>query len=76
MNMSELSGNPKTIGELQELIKDIDPNKKIVGTWETTWWNVSIYESKDGAVVIDLDGNSYKDSIVTGEMPVDYTVLD
>lgn len=74
--MTELSGNPKTIGELQELIKDIDPNINLVGMWETTWWDVSIYESKDGAVVIDLDGDSYKDSIVSGVIPIDYTVLD
>ena len=73
---SVLSGYPHTIGELQELIKDLDPKKKLAGTWESTWSEVSIYEAKDGTVVIDLDEDLYKDAIASGDMLVDHSVLD
>ena len=72
--MSNLFGTVKSIGELQELIKDLDPKKPLVGTFESTFKTPSIYEAKDGSVVIDLDDCFYKDDIESGDMPVQHDI--
>lgn len=57
-----------TVRELMAVLSTKDPAAAVVVTWETTCHELdpdSVYVSADGDVVIDADGNSYKEKIVT-----------
>jgi len=58
-----------TVRELiAALSKHADANPRVVVTWETTIHNLDedqIYLSADGDIVIDADGNAYKEKIMT-----------
>ena len=55
---------------IQELIIELskyDPNEKIIATWEGTTMEFSVYQAKDGTVLIDADDDFYKEKFVSGE---------
>lgn len=66
------AGNPKTVGELLSLFENADLSKPLVGTYETTWAPVYIYEAKDGTAVVDLDAEFYREQIESGDIPVEH----
>jgi hypothetical protein len=57
-----------TVRELMAALSKHDADRRVVVTWETTIHDLDedqVYLSADGDVVIDGDGNSYKERITT-----------
>lgn len=53
---------------IAELSKHAEANPQVIVTWETTINDIDtkhIYLSADGDLVIDADGNQYKERIMT-----------
>ena len=67
-----MSDRPKTVKELQEVLSMMPTNAPITGTWQGTFNDVSVYQAKDGGVVIDLDQEFYRAEIESGQIKPEY----
>jgi hypothetical protein len=52
---------PQTVAELMAVLEQHDPQARVVGTWEGVFAEIHVYEGADGTVLLDVDGESYKD---------------
>jgi len=50
-----------TVAELIAELQKHPPESPVVGTWEGVFAEVHVYRGADGTVLLDVDGNSYKD---------------
>lgn len=57
----------ETVKDLIDELSRYDEDSRIMVTFEgiTRWF--SIYQAKDGTILIDADGEFYKDKFVSGE---------
>jgi hypothetical protein len=54
------------VRELIEELKKYDPEADLAATWEGIVRGVTVYQSKDGVVLIDADSGFYRDDFVSG----------
>jgi hypothetical protein len=50
-----------TVAELIEELYRFPKDARVVGTWEGVFAHVHVYSGSDGTVLLDVDGESYKD---------------
>ncbi len=56
--------------KVQDLISELskyDPNEDIIATWEGITREISVYQAKDGTIMLDVDDNSFKEEFISGE---------
>lgn len=56
-----------TIRQLLDALESFPLDATVVGTWEGTVREISIYQAKDGTVLIDADGEFYRNRFESGE---------
>jgi len=59
------------IEELKGILNLYDSNAQVMVTWESIFCEIdvdSIYKAPNGVIVIDADGNFYKERIVSGDL--------
>jgi hypothetical protein len=65
-----------TVYQLVEALKDFNPRDHVVGTWEGLITGISVYAGAPGTVVIDADGNEYKNRLEGRVTWTDDNVVD
>ena len=55
-----------TVGELIAALKHFPLNTPVAGTWESVVSPLYVYAAKDGGVLLDADGCSYKEQFKSG----------
>lgn len=55
-----------TVAELIAALTAYPPEADVLVTWESTFHDVSVYQAKNGAVIIDGDGDFYRERIESG----------
>lgn len=55
-----------TVSELLEALAKYPAEANVVVTWESTFHEPSIYVAKNGTVIIDADGDFYREDIEAG----------
>jgi hypothetical protein len=55
------------IGDVIKILEDYDWEEEVMVTFEGITRYFSIYQAKDGTVLIDADGDFYKDDFVSGK---------
>jgi hypothetical protein len=55
-----------TVEELIALLQKQPKNARVVASWEGVFRSIKVYRAKAGEVIIDADGEDYKDRIQRG----------
>jgi hypothetical protein len=60
-----------TVSELIQELSRFPPNAVVYCTWEGVVRDLGVYAAKDGTVLIDGDGEHYRDGFESGEINIE-----